>query len=529
MAGALRCRASLRLAQPRRLVRCCSTSSGGGRSVLRRLAREQASGERSALEIAESYLAAAEASQPSLRAFLAVTGESARRSAAAVDAARRAGCALGPLAGVPLGVKDNLCTRGVATTAGSRLLEGYVPPYDATAWARLAAAGAVLVGKTNMDEFGMGSSTEGSAFGATTNPWGSRRVPGGSSGGSAAAVAASLAAAAIGSDTGGSVRQPATFCGVVGLKPTYGRVSRSGLVAYASSLDTVGPIGVCVEDCALLLSAMAGRDDADATSSDQPVDDFAAALLPPEALPSSPLAGVRIGVVTEACGAGVSSSVLSSLAEFADHARSLGATVAPVSLPTFSLGLPAYYVLAPAEASSNLARFDGLRFGVCHSRPSAAATASASRAAGFGEEVKRRILTGTYVLSAGYADAYYARAQSARRLLRDEMTAALGSHDVLLTPGAPAPAFKLGANTRDPLAMKIGDITTVAANLAGLPAIALPSGLAAPEGEGDGARLPVGVQLIGRAWGEAHLLRIAHILEVTRPPTVGSPPGWPTF
>lgn len=438
--------------QARRLARCSSSScssasaptvSSLSRSLIRRLALQQATGERTALQLADAYLAAAEAAQPRLRAFVALTADAARRGAAAVDAARAAGAPLGPLAGVPLAVKDNLCTRGVATTAGSRILAGYVPPFDATAWARLAAAGCTLLGKTNLDEFGMGSSTESSASGPTANPWGRPPpagaaggggdwaggwVPGGSSGGSAAAVAASLCAAALGSDTGGSVRQPAAFCGVVGLKPTHGRVSRHGLVAYASSLDTVGPLAGCVEDVALLMDGLCagGRDPLDATSRGGGGGDagagggFAAALsesaaaAAPGATPSRPLAGVRVGVVAQslAGGAGATAGVAAGLAAFAAHLESLGAAVGDASLPSFGLGLAAYYVLAPAEACSNLARYDGLRYGPAVARPTAAAAAAATRGALFGDEVKRRILTGAYVLSAGYEEAYYARAQA---------------------------------------------------------------------------------------------------------------------
>ena len=446
--------------------------------------------------------------------------------------------------------QDNICTRGVATTAGSRILASYVPPYDAAAAARLSAAGAVLVGKTNMDEFGMGSSTENSAFGTTANPWGGGgRVPGGSSGGSAAAVAARLCAAALGTDTGGSIRQPAAFCGCVGLKPSYGRVSRQGLIAYASSLDVIGalgsafcsayqgglsditslagPMGNSVEDCALLLNAIAGGDIGDATASTAATEDYAADLLPASSLQSAPLKGVRLGLVRETASAGLQPGVAEALRTFAAHVQSLGAEIVEVSLPSFALGLPAYYVIAPAEASSNLARYDGLRYGPQEVRGTAGETMAATRGALFGDEVKRRILMGTYALSAGYQDAYYTRAQRVRTLIRNEMGAALASCDALLTPAAPTTAYALGAKTADPLAMYAGDMTTVNVNLAGLPALALPWGLAPPpEGAADATpALPVGVQLIGRDFGERQLLRIAHACEVTAPP-LGAPPGF---
>lgn len=496
------------------------------RSVIRTLQRQLSSGERSAAELTEAYLAAIAAAQPELNAYSTVCEAQARAAAAAVDAARARGEPLGALAGVPLSVKDNICTRGVTTSAGSRVLAAYAPPYDATAWQRLAAAGCVLLGKTNMDEFGMGSSTETSTYGATRNPWDVSRVPGGSSGGAAAAVAAGLCAGALGSDTGGSVRQPASFCGCVGLKPTYGRVSRSGLVAYASSLDAVGFLAPSVEDAALLLAAAAGRDAADATSWGGEVPDYAAALPPAEALPSAPLRGLRVGLISQTAGEGVQPAVLAVLRGAAGALEALGARVLPITLPSYDAGLPAYYVIAPAEASSNLARYDGLRYGALQERPSLRGSMEATRAAGFGDEVKRRILMGTYVLSAGYVDAYYGRAERVRAAVAGEMTRALATEcDLLLSPVAPSAAYARGAKAGDALSMYLGDLMTVNVNLAGLPALSLPAGFAPPE-EGGDARLPVGVQLIGRRFGEAELLRVAHVLEVTRPRLDG-PPGFP--
>jgi aspartyl-tRNA(Asn)/glutamyl-tRNA(Gln) amidotransferase subunit A len=478
------------------------------------IARQVAAGERSAREVVAEYLARATAAEPALNAFVALDPAGALAQADALDAARARGEPLGALAGVPVAVKDNLCTRGLATTAGSRALAGYVPPYDAGAVERLRAAGAVVIGKANMDEFGMGSSTESSAAGPTRNPWDVGRVPGGSSGGSAAAVAANQCAAALGSDTGGSIRQPAHFCGVIGVKPTYGRVSRSGLVAYASSLDCVGPLARSVADAAALLSAIAGPDAADATCSARAGEDYGAGLRPLAALGDAPLAGRRLALIRECAGAGVAPGVAAAVARAADHLRALGAEVSEVSLPSFALGLPAYYVIALSEASSNLARYDGVRYG-----PRAAGAAElremydATRGAGLGPEVRRRILSGTYALSAGQRGAFYERAQRVRTLIQRELAAALRGHDVLLAPGAPTTAYALGEKAADPLAMWAGDVMTVNVNLAGLPAVAVPCGFAAPEG--GGAPLPVGLQMIGRPFGEAALLELAHVFELT--------------
>lgn len=418
---------------------------------------------------------------------------------------------VGPLVGVPVAVKDNLCTRDMPSTGGSRVLEGYRPPFDATAVAKLRQSGALLIGKTNLDEFGMGSTTEGSAFQVTSNPWDSSRVPGGSSGGSSAAVAAKQCAVSLGSDTGGSIRQPASFCGVVGLKPTYGRVSRFGLMAYASSLDVVGCLGSSVMDTAILLGVMAGNDKLDATSSKTEVPDYAAKLVPVEAFDSKPLKGIRIGVIRETMGDGVDSGVISSIQTSALRLEELGAAVTEVSLSSFPLGLPAYYVLAPSEASSNLARYDGIRYGCQVPADDLESMYGSSRAKGFGQEVKRRILMGTYALSAGYYDAYYKRAQQVRTLIQRDFSKALGENDILVSPAAPTAAYKIGDKVNDPLSMYAGDIMTVNVNLAGLPALVVPCGFV-KVGESD---LPVGLQMIGSAFEEGQLLQVGHIFQQT--------------
>ena len=456
-------------------------------------------GETTPSAVAEAHLARIAALDPRLGAYLTVTRERALAAAAAADARWRAGAPRGPLDGAPLALKDVLCTRGVRTTCGSRILEGFVPPYDATVVERLEAAGAVLLGKTNMDEFAMGSSTEHSAFGPTRNPWDLARVPGGSSGGSAAAVAAGLAAGALGTDTGGSVRQPAAFCGVVGLKPTYGRVSRYGLVAFASSLDQVGTLARDVRDTALLLGAIAGHDPRDATSLGAPVPDYAAAL-------AGGVRGLRLGVPREYLGEGIDPEVAGAVRDAIETLRGLGATTEEVSLPTTDYGIAVYYVLAPAEASSNLARYDGVKYGLrVPGAKDLIAMESRTRAAGFGPEVKRRIMLGTYALSAGYYDAYYGRAQKVRTLVRRDLEAALARVDVLVAPTTPNVAFRLGEK-EDPLAMYLNDVFTVPTSLAGLPAVSLRCGFSA-------AGLPVGLQLIGRALDEATLLRVAHAYE----------------
>ena len=459
----------------------------------------------SAWELTDQHLKRIEAVEPSVHAFLEVTAQRARADAERIDAARAAGEALPPLAGIPLAIKDNLCTKGVRTTCSSRMLENFVPPYESTVTERLWNAGAVLVGKTNLDEFAMGSSTETSAFGASHNPWNPERVPGGSSGGSAAAVAAGEAMAALGSDTGGSIRQPASFCGVVGLKPTYGRVSRWGLVAFASSLDQVGPFTTSVADAAELLQVIAGADPRDATCLKAPVPDYRAAL-------EQPIKGLKVGIVRECFSAdGLAPEVAAAVMAAAETLQALGCELVDVSCPRFNDGIATYYVIAPSEASANLARYDGVKYGYRSSGSDAAGDSLAqmtarSRAEGFGDEVQRRILIGTYALSAGYVDAYYKKAQQVRTLIRRDFDAAFQGVDVLLTPTSPTTAFAFGAHAEDPLAMYLADLLTIPANMAGLPAISLPCGF-------DSQGLPIGLQLITGVLQEPRLLQVAHHYE----------------
>ena len=442
------------------------------------------------------YLARVERLDPQVRAFLTVTRDDALRQAALADARFKAGAPRGPLDGVPVALKDVFCTRGVRTTCGSKILESFVPPYDATVVARLHAAGAVLLGKLNMDEFAMGSSTEHSAFFTTRNPWDLARVPGGSSGGASAVVAADLAALSLGTDTGGSIRQPAAFCGVLGMKPTYGRVSRYGLIAFASSLDQVGPFAKDVEDAALILEVIAGADPMDSTAVDVPVPDYRAAL-------GRGIEGVRVGVPAEYFIDGMDPEVERAVREAIATLEKLGARTEPVSLPHTEYGLAAYYVIAPAEASSNLARYDGVKYGL---RASGARDLidmySKTRAAGFGNEVKRRVMLGTYVLSAGYYDAYYGQAQKVRTLVRRDFEQAFARVDLIVAPTTPGVAFKMGEK-EDPLQMYLNDIFTIPVNLAGLPGVSIPGGFTQ-------TGLPIGLQLIGRAFDEATLLRAAH-------------------
>mmetsp|Transcript_14148 Transcript_14148/g.30237 ORF Transcript_14148/g.30237 Transcript_14148/m.30237 type:complete len:547 (-) Transcript_14148:113-1753(-) len=468
-------------------------------------------GERSALEVAEEYIAHIESTEPTTKSFALTDFEGARAAAKAIDAAKAAGDELGPLAGVPLALKDNIVSKGSATTCGSNILHGY-QQYDATATDRVRSAGAVVLGKTNMDEFGMGSTTESSAYGVTVNPADPTRVPGGSSGGSAAAVAANECVAALGTDTGGSIRQPASFCGVVGLKPTYGRVSRYGLVAYSSSLDVIGPMAQSVEDVAHVLQAIAGHDLKDATSDSRAVDDYISGLARLDDFASKPLAGKRLGVITETMGDGVEASVKNSIQAACKHYESLGAEVVEISLPSFKYGLPAYYIIAPSEASSNLSRYNGVRYGSRADADELAQMYKSTRQVGFGSEVKRRILMGTYTLLAGYYDAYYKKAQQVRAVVRDEMNAALRNVDALVTPAAPTPAYSIGSKVNDPLSMYAGDLMTVNINLAGLPAIVLPCGVSTSPAY---ANLPIGIQLVGSSFSEADLLQLAHTYETT--------------
>ena len=451
-----------------------------------------------AADVLEEHLAAIEAREPEIHAFNLVTAERAREQAAAIDAAVAAGHDPGPLAGVPVALKDNMCTRGIDTTCSSKILAGWKPPYDGTTVAQLGAAGAVLVGKTNLDEFAMGSSTENSAFGPTRNPLDTTRVPGGSSGGSAAAVAAGFAALSFGSDTGGSIRQPAALCGVVGVKPTYGRVSRYGLVAFASSLDQIGPFTHTVADAALALQVVCGHDPMDSTSIPEPVPDYSAVL-------ARGVEGVRVGRITD-LPAGADPDVAERVELAFDALQAAGATIVDVSVPAFTYGLTAYYLIAPAEASSNLARYDGVRYGLRVDAADTNAMYAATRTAGFGAEVKRRILLGTYALSAGYYDAYYGKALKIRRLMADDFARAYQQADVLLTPTSPSVAFPFGSKTDNPLAMYLCDTYTIPSNLTGDPAMSVPFGTGA-----DG--LPVGVQILAHALGEPVMLQVAAELE----------------
>ena len=470
------------------------------------IADDVRNGRRSARAILDIHRRRIDAAEADVHAFNLVLGEAAEDAAARVDDAVAAGRDPGPLAGVPIALKDNMCTRGVATTCSSKILQGWRPPYDATVVSRLAAAGAVIVGKTNLDEFAMGSSTENSAFGPTRNPHDLGRVPGGSSGGSAAAVAAGFAAASLGSDTGGSIRQPASLCGLVGVKPTYGAVSRYGLIAFASSLDQIGPFAHTVLDAALVLEVIAGHDPLDSTSIQSPAPSLLSAVQQGRV---EGVDGLRIGIVTELSGEGISADVLARVDVAAARLRDAGATVDRVSVPSTVLGLSAYYLIAPAEASSNLARFDGVRFGL-RVVPEGAGNVqdmmAATRAVGFGDEVKRRIMLGTYALSAGYYDAYYGQAQKVRTLIINDFQRAYQSFDVLLTPTSPTTAFAFGAKTADPMTMYINDVCTIPSNLSGDPAISVPCGV------GDDG-LPVGVQLLGPALSEALLFRCAAVIE----------------
>jgi len=442
----------------------------------------------------------AERLNPELNSFLSIERESSLEKAEYLDAvpAERA------LHGFAVAVKDNICTKGMRTSCGSRILHNYKAQYDATAIERLNAAGAIVIGKTNMDEFAMGSSNENSAFGSVKNPWDASRVPGGSSGGSAVAVASGVVRAALGSETGGSVRQPASLCGIVGLKPTYGRISRYGLVAFASSLDNIGVFGRTVRDAADILGVMAGRDQRDATSADVPVPDYAETL-------NNDIKGKTIGVPRALFGEGIEDDVRNSVERSIDNFRSLGCDIVDVELPHAKYGIAVYYIIATAEASSNLARYDGVRYGFrAEDTHKLRAMYFKTREEGFGEEVKRRIMLGTYVLSSGYYDAYYSKAQKVRALVKKDYTDAFEKCDVILTPTSPTVAFKIGERTSDPLAMYLSDIYTVSANLAGLPAISIPCGLS-----GDG--LPIGTQLVGNFWSEPTLLNFASIYETSFP------------
>lgn len=463
--------------------------------TLAEVARGLADKQFSAQELATALLARIQQLDPQLNSFITVTEESALAQAKAADE-RRAKGETGALLGAPIAHKDLFCTQGVRTSCGSKILDAFVSPYDATVVERLADAGTVSLGKLNMDEFAMGSANESSHYGPVKNPWDTSRVPGGSSGGSAAAVAARLIPAATGTDTGGSIRQPAALTNLTGIKPTYGRVSRWGMIAYASSLDQGGPLARTAEDCALMLGAMAGFDPKDSTCVDQPVDDYLAAL-------AKPLTGLRIGLPKEYFGAGLDGRIADAVMKVVEQLKQLGAVVKDISLPNMQHAIPAYYVIAPAEASSNLSRFDGVRYGYrCEDPKDLQDLYKRSRAEGFGAEVKNRIMVGTYALSAGYYDAYYLKAQKIRRLIKNDFTSAFAEVDVILGPTTPNPAWKLGEKNNDPVAQYLEDIYTITANLAGIPGLSMPAGFV------DG--LPVGVQLLAPYFQEGRLLNVAH-------------------
>lgn len=466
---------------------------------IRELHQQLAFKERTAVEITTETLDRIQNLEPKLHSFLTVTAEQAIATAQQVDAKIAAGEEIGLLEGIPIAIKDNMCTTGITTTCGSKILANFVPPYESTVTQKLKDLGTVLVGKTNLDEFAMGSSTENSGFQVTANPWDLSRVPGGSSGGSAAAVAAQEAVVALGSDTGGSIRQPAALCGVVGLKPTYGLVSRFGLVAYASSLDQIGPFSRTVEDSAILLQAIAGYDPKDSTSIKVEIPDYTQFLKPD-------LKGVKIGVIQETFGEGLDPVVAESVQKAIATLKDLGATVQEISCPRFRYGLPTYYIIAPSEASANLARYDAVKYGLRDEADSLIEMYRHTRAQGFGTEVKRRIMLGTYALSAGYYDAYYLKAQKVRTLIRQDFEAAFASVDILLSPTTPTTAFKAGEKTEDPLSMYLSDLMTIPVNLAGLPGLSLPCGF-------DGQGLPIGLQLIGNVLREDQIFQVAYAYE----------------
>ena len=462
------------------------------------LLRAMNEGRTSATELTRSYLDRISALDPALNSFISVTGDVALREAAAADQLRADGKTL-PLLGIPIAHKDIFCAEGVRTTAGSRMLDNFISPYDATVTRRLREAGAIMLGKTNMDEFAMGSSTENSFYGDTRNPWDTNRVPGGSSGGSAAAVAARLCVAATGTDTGGSIRQPAALCGVTGVKPTYGRVSRWGMIAFASSLDQAGPMARSAEDAARLLGVMSGFDPKDSTSIDADVPDYVAGI-------GQSIKGLRIGVCQEYFADGLDPATGKALQEAMAVLKRLGAELHDVSLPATRYSIPAYYVIAPAECSANLSRYDGVRFGYrCEQPTDLEDLYTRSRSEAFGREVKHRIMLGTFALSAGYYDAYYKKAQQIRRLIKNDFARAFETVDVIIGPVSPTPAFRLGEKVDNPLSMYLQDIYTIASNLAGLPALSTPAGFV------DG--LPVGLQIIGNYMDEARILNVAHLYQ----------------
>ncbi len=452
-------------------------------------------GEVTSVQLTEHFLQRIKQFDSELNSFITITEEQALKAAADADEVRKAGNA-GPLTGIPIAHKDIFCTRGVKTSCGSKMLDNFESPYDATVVEKMQQAGVIMLGKTNMDEFAMGSSNETSFYGSVKNPWNTRAVPGGSSGGSAASVAARLAPASTGTDTGGSIRQPASFCGITGLKPTYGRVSRYGMIAFASSLDQAGPMAQSAEDCALLLNAMSGFDPKDSTSLEKDVPDYTADL-------NRPLEGLKIGLPKEYFGEGLSEEINTIIQSAIDEYKSMGAEIIDISLPNTHLAVPVYYVVAPAECSSNLSRFDGVRFGHrCENPTDLEDLYKRSRGEGFGEEVKRRIMVGTYALSAGYYDAYYIKAQQLRRMISDDFKQAFEKVDVIMGPAAPETAFNIGEKTGDPISMYLSDIYTIAVNLAGLPGMSVPAGFSQD--------MPVGLQIIANHFDESRLLNVAH-------------------
>ncbi|MBF2014076.1 MAG: Asp-tRNA(Asn)/Glu-tRNA(Gln) amidotransferase subunit GatA [Rivularia sp. T60_A2020_040] len=470
---------------------------------IRELHQQLIEKKRSAVEITQEALNRIEQLEPKVRSFLQVTQEQALQQARKVDAKIAAGEEIGLLAGIPIGIKDNMCTKGIRTTCASKFLENFIPPYESTVTQKLADAGAVMVGKTNLDEFAMGSSTENSAYHVTANPWDLSRIPGGSSGGSAAAVAAQECTVSLGSDTGGSIRLPASFCGVVGMKPTYGLVSRYGLVAFASSLDQIGPFSRTVEDAAILLNEIAGYDPKDSTSLKVDIPKYTDSLKPD----LKPRGKLRIGIIKETFGEGLDSQVEEAVTKAIDLLQELGAEIHIISCPRFRYGLPSYYIIAPSEASANLARYDGVKYGYrAEEADNLLSMYTRTRSTGFGAEVKRRIMIGTYVLSAGYYDAYYLKAQKVRTLIKEDFDKAFKQVDVLVCPTAPIAAFKAGEKSQDPLNMYLTDLMTIPVNLAGLPGISIPCGF---NDEG----IPIGLQLIGKVLREDQLFQVAYAYE----------------
>ncbi|MGF1487609.1 MAG: Asp-tRNA(Asn)/Glu-tRNA(Gln) amidotransferase subunit GatA [Prochloraceae cyanobacterium] len=464
---------------------------------IRELHQQLVSKERSAVEITTQTLDEIEKIDPKVKAFLSVTADRALDRAKQVDAKIAAGEEIGLIEGIAIAIKDNMCTKGVKTTCGSKILENFIPPYESTVTQKLQDAGAIAIGKTNLDEFAMGSSTENSGYHVTANPWDLSRVPGGSSGGSAAAVAARECIISLGSDTGGSIRQPAALCGVVGLKPTYGLVSRFGLVAYASSLDQIGPFATNVEDAAILLGAIAGYDRKDSTSIKTEVPDYTQYLQP------ELKKGLKIGVISETFGEGIDSVVAETVKKAIEQLKDLGAEIKEISCPRFRYGLPVYYIIAPSEASANLARYDAVKYGIRSESDNLVEMYAKTRASGFGDEVKRRIMLGTYALSAGYYDAYYLKAQKVRTLIKEDFNKAFAEVDILVSPTTPSTAFKAGEKVADPLSMYLNDLMTIPVNLAGLPGMSIPCGF-------DGQGLPIGLQLIGNVLREDLLFHVAH-------------------